>query len=188
MTSIARPFTVIASLVCLNAGCGSTHASAPVTTMGESDPYLWQVPTTGAVRVRPEVCHAVPENVPEEKSLDESSLVTFLEHQGFQTSVVHERPDLSYVDVKSQGDEPIRLRVAILPDRFAAGQDLHRALLEHGTGAWGVHRGNLAVLAPVGPVRRAIDFAGRSKLVCWGVFTLAAHDDAYVVPGGYMEF
>jgi hypothetical protein len=51
-----------------------------------------------------------------------------------------------------------------------------------------VHRGNLAVLAPIGSMDQILEFAGRTKLACWGVLTVAARDDDFVVPGGYMEF
>ena len=81
----------------------------------------------------------------------------------------------------------MRLRVAILPDAPAAGRDLHEAILQHGTGSWGVHRGNLAVLAPIGDPDEIVSFAAKTKLACWGVLTLAGRDDSFVTPGGYFE-
>ena len=86
------------------------------------------------------------------------------------------------------GDRPVRLRVAILNDAQAAGADLHKAILDHGSGSWGVHRSNLAVLGPIGNVDQIMELAGRTKLACWGVLTVAGRDAAFVIPGGYMEF
>jgi hypothetical protein len=60
-------------------------------------------------------------------------------------------------------------------------------LLEHGSGAWGVHRSNLAVLGPAGSHADDVTFAAKTKLACWGVFTIAGRDDTFVVPGGYTE-
>jgi hypothetical protein len=154
----------------------------------ENDPYLQRTEVEGRVRIRPEVCRNVPENAPEERRLDEGSLISFLERQGFKTSTERARADLVYVDVRSAEEEPVRLRVAILDDAEAAGQNLHRALLEHGPGAWGVHRSNLAVLSAQGTGRQAVTFAGRTKLACWGVLTIADRNEAFVIPGGYMEF
>jgi len=68
-----------------------------------------------------------------------------------------------------------------------AGSELHEALLQHGEGAWGVHRSNLAALIPTGPYTEALAFAAKTKLACWGVFTAAGTDDTFVVPGGYFE-
>ena len=53
--------------------------------------------------------------------------------------------------------------------------------------SWGVHRSNLAVLGPAGDPSDTITFAAVTKLACWGVFTIAETDDAFVVPGGYTE-
>jgi hypothetical protein len=58
---------------------------------------------------------------------------------------------------------------------------------QRGPGAWGVHRSNLAVLGPGGADEEDLAFAARTKLACWGTFTLQAGNDAVVVPGGYME-
>jgi len=71
--------------------------------------------------------------------LDENALASFLQRQGFQTSLIRARADLVYLDVtNSGGDRPVRLRVAILNDPQAAGADLHKAILDHGSGSWGV--------------------------------------------------
>ena len=61
------------------------------------------------------------------------------------------------------------------------------SLLQHGPGWWGVRRANLAVLAPKTSLHDAAAFALKFKLVCWGMFTIAGNDDAYVVPGPYAE-
>ena len=186
MMTPARLATLTFAVVAL--GCAQRLPGPYLVPPVDNDPYLQRMEPEGNVRLRPEVCRSVPENAPDERKLDESSLVAFLERQGFKTSTERARADLVYVDVRSAEDEPVRLRVAILDDAEAAGQNLHRALLEHGPGAWGFHRSNLAALATVGAARQAVIFAGRTKLACWGVFTIADKSESFVIPGGYMEF
>src|SRR5205823_3175455 len=117
----------------------------------------------------------------------EGELVRFLTAHGYESKTVRARSDLVYVDVLNAGDHPVRLRVAILPDPPAAGKELHQAILQHGEGSWGVHRSNLAVLAPIGEPSEVVAFAVKTKLACWGVLTMAGLDDTFVVPGGYLE-
>ncbi|MGD0676373.1 MAG: hypothetical protein ABSC94_13220 [Polyangiaceae bacterium] len=174
--------------VFLAASCAHPLPGPYLVAPEEGDPTLQRAGTDGSVRIRPEVCRNVAENTPDERHLDETSIVAFLERQGYKTATERVRSDLVYVDVRGAEEEPVRLRVAILEDAGAAGQNLHRALIEHGAGAWGVHRSNLAVLAPPSTARHAVNFAGRTKLACWGVLTIAAGADAFVIPGGYMEF
>jgi hypothetical protein len=183
-------FALAATLLSHAAGCDhGTPAAAYMTTPGGAQHYVQGPPELGAVRLRPDVCQGVPENAPDRARLDHDALVQFLQRQGLRTTIVRARADLVYVDVDDGGGgAPLRLRVAILDDALAAGQDLHRAILEHGPGSWGVHRSNLAVLAPIGSVDQILEFAARTKLACWGVLTVASRDDDFVVPGGYMEF
>jgi hypothetical protein len=176
-------------------GCAENGPNTPtpvatyLTTPGGGGQYLKDSMALGEAHLRPNVCDGVAENKPEKTTLDEKALSGFLERQGLQTTAVRERSDLVYLDVTNAGgDKPVRLRVAILADSHAAGADLHKALLEHGMGAWGVHRGNLAILGPIGSVDQIVEFTGRTKLACWGVLTVAGRDDDFVIPGGYMEF
>lgn len=174
-----------AAAACSETGPMAAHLSTP----GGGGQYVTGSMEPGEARLRPEVCEGVAENRPEKSALDEKALASFLERQGLQTTMVRERPDLVYVDVSNAGsDKPVRLRVAVLADSHAAAADLHKALLEHGSGSWGVHRGNLAVLAPIGSMDQIVEFAGKYKLACWGVLTVSGRDDDFVVPGGYMEF
>jgi hypothetical protein len=125
---------------------------------------------------------------PEYTILDEGSLMRFLQARGYELRRVRARSDLVYVDVmNSGGQQPVRLRVAVLPNAQAAGRDLHEALLEHGPGSWGVHRSNLAVLAPIGSPEQVVAFATKTQLACWGVLTTAGRDDTFVITGGYTE-
>jgi hypothetical protein len=39
----------------------------------------------------------------------------------------------------------------------------------------------------VGDPEDDIAFAARTKLACWGVFTVTGLDDAFVIPGAYTE-
>jgi hypothetical protein len=184
-----RCTAAICAALPLLAGCASEPASAYLTTPAGGAAYATGSYDMDHVRLKPELCRDVPENKPEEGMLDEGALVTFLQRMGFHTSVVRARSDLTFVDVlDAGGDQPVRLRVAILPTPHAAGNDLHNALLAHGPGSWGVHRGNLAVLAPIGSMGQVLELAGKTKLACWGVLTVAARDDDFVVPGGYLEF
>lgn len=167
---------------------GGTIPYAYLTTPGGGRQYVTGSLEPGSARLKPEVCRDTPENKPETATLDAGDLASFLERQGLHTSVVRARPDLAYVDLTGLGTQPVRLRVAILPSASDAGSDLHHAILQHGPGSWGVHRSNLAVLAPIGSMDQIFELAGRTKLACWGVLTVAALDDDFVVPGGYMEF
>lgn len=170
-------------------GCGGNAIPyAYLTTPGGGGQYVTGPLEPGTARLKPEVCRDAPENKPETGTLDAGDLVSFLERQGLHTSVIRARPDLVYVDLGGVGTQPVRLRVAILPTASDAGSDLHHAILQHGPGSWGVHRSNLAVLAPIGSMDQIVELAGRTKLACWGVLTVAGLDDDFVVPGGYMEF
>lgn len=141
----------------------------------------------GSVRLRPSVCADLPTQQ-EFKPLDADDFARFLKSQGFEVRVTRARLDLAYVDLTHAGSEaPVRFRVAVLADAGAAGRDLHVALLQHGQGSWGVHRSNLAVLAPQGSYDDVVAFASRTKLACWGVLTLTGLDDTFVIPGGYAE-
>ena len=189
-TSSRLALAVVALATVATTACGeSPPPNAYMTTPGGGDRYARSSLSLGEARLRPEVCSGVQENKPDQTRLDENALAAFLQRQGFQTSLIRARSDLVYLDVTNTGgDRPVRLRVAVLNDAQAAGADLHKAILEHGQGSWGVHRSNLAVLGPIGNVDQIVEFAGRSKLACWGVLTVAGRDDDFVIPGGYMEF
>ena len=141
----------------------------------------------GTPRIRPEICQGA-DRKPVYEIRDVDDFVGFVQKQGFRTQVARPRIDLALVDVSGGVlTAPLRFRVAILPTPGKAGRELHDALLQHGEGAWGVRRANLAVLAPKAERASVLDFAVRSRLACWGVLTIAALDDAFVVPGGYLE-
>ena len=141
----------------------------------------------GAVRLKPEVCRGA-DLTPIARPLDADDFIAFVRSQGLETRVVRARHDLVFVDVLNAGTSaPVRFRVAILGSPGAAGHELHTALLQQGRGTWGLRRGNLAVLAPTGSPDDAVVMASKLRLVCWGVFMIAGHDDTFVVPGGYSE-
>ena len=141
----------------------------------------------GSVRLVPAACKG-SDLQQEYRTLGADDFVAFLASQGLESEVTRARGDLVYVDVKNAGTKsPLRFRVAILDSAGAAGRDLHVALLQHGEGRWGVHRGNLAVLGPEGSYDDIVAFAVRTKLACWGVLTVSGLDDTYVIPGGYAE-
>ncbi len=142
----------------------------------------------GKARLKPNVCDGV-DLKPEYGTLDEKSIIDFLKQHHFPIRVVPERSDLVYVELQlnPDRDEWVRLRVALLPSAPQAGFELHHAMLEHGPGSWGIHRGNVAVLVPKGELDDIVAMAVKTKLACWGVLTVAGRDDAFVIPGGYRE-
>jgi hypothetical protein len=175
----------------LVASCGA----GPLATEGGPDAAKLVVgfdgeptgPSLDGMRLRPEVCKGEDLKPPYE-TLDERDLVRFLQRQNLDVRTTGARSDLVYLTVTGHPlRRPVRLRVAMLPTAEEAGAELHRALLQHGSGYWGVRRANLAVLAPPDALSEVIRFAGRTKLACWGTLTVTGLDDVYVVPGGYHE-
>ncbi len=137
------------------------------------------------LRVEEAVCRE-DDLTPEKNPLTISDLKKYFTSRSIPFSVNPERDDLHLFDVEVDG-EKAQLRVATLGSAHEAGRHLHQALLEHGKGYWGVHRGNLAILAPSGSPEEGIGFASKSGLLCWGVYTQAGRDDSFAVPGGYFE-
>lgn len=154
-----------------------------LTPENGADPSL----TLGEFKVGPETCQGIDTH-PVTQKLSPDDLTRFLAaHGAGSVSPKLARSNLYWFDFPSSEKSFVRLRLAVLEDAKGATRDLHDALLQHGPGWWGVHRSNLAVLAPKASLREAMAFAIKHKLVCWGVFTYAGNDDAYVVPGPYAE-
>jgi hypothetical protein len=146
-----------------------------------------EVSPTGTLRLKGGICKDFSLE-PETGTLSADAVIAFLKQRGLTLRVVNERPDLVYVEVEVESGKSVRLRVAILENSEKAGEDLHQAMIQQGRGSWGVHRGNIAILAPVGHMDDIVTFAAaRTKLACWGVLTVELGDDAIVVPGGYLE-
>jgi len=164
----------------------ATGAVSMGTGGGSAEANVDGTISPGYMRLKPAACQGEPLK-PDYSPLNEGALVRFLTAHGYESRTVRARSDLVYVDVMNAGDHPVRLRVAILNDAPAAGTELHEAILQHGPGSWGVHRSNLAVLAPIGDPDEVVTFAVKTKLACWGVLTMAGLDDTFVVPGGYFE-
>jgi hypothetical protein len=180
------------SVLVLATGCGSS-AYLKMTDGSNWESYA-QHRDGGApndeldqLRFKEGLCGGEPMK-PERAKLAVGDVIAFLKRQNLDVRVERPRADLVYAVVNGAGTSgPVRLRIAILDDAEAAGLELHEAILEHGQGSWGVHRSNLAVLGPIGDHRDDIVFAAKTKLACWGVFTIAGRDDSFVVPGGYLE-
>lgn len=145
----------------------------------------------GQFKLAPETCTGMDLTFAKD-DLDQEDLNRFFAAVKINVKPKRARDDLWWYEIEDRDDEgdgsTLRLRLAVLKDRYAASKDLHDALLQHGPGWWGVRRGNLALLAPKANLRQALQFAVKHKLVCWGMFTYAGADDAYVVSGGYSEF
>jgi hypothetical protein len=176
---VSRLCGAAAALVGLMSCAGSTRLAFT------GDPSVEESSRLGQARYRPQVCEGL-DLTPENSQLTVDALKRHLDGKGLSYKVRVERPDLHLVDVVVQGTT-VELRVATLEDRAAAGRHLHLALLEHGGGFWGVHRGNLAVLGPPGSVNDVLAFGASTGLACFGVLTVAGRDDTFVVPGGYFE-
>jgi hypothetical protein len=162
----------------------SGDASSYVEGTGGKSGHL----APGEMRFRRDICKDVDLRVDYRSNLDENALADFLQTQGFKTTPERARNDLVYLDVEiPNSSERVRLRVAILKTPQEAARELHDAVLDHGEGSWGIHRGNLAVLAPIADTSDAVSFAVKTKLACWGVFVMAGRDDSFVVPGAYTE-
>lgn len=154
------------------------------TPEGEADPSI----TLGEFKIKAEVCKDLDTH-PASQALTPDDLTRFFESRGVKITPKKARGNLYWYDFPNgkEGDGFVRLRLAVMNDAAGAANDLHNALLEHGPGWWGVRRSNLAVLAPKAGLSEALAFAIQNKLVCWGIFTYAGNDDAYVVSGPYSE-
>lgn len=154
------------------------------TPEGDNDPSI----TLGAFKFAPNVCQGIDAHA-QTAALTPEDLVRFLDKQGVKVQPIQARPDLFWFDIPNgqENNGKLRLRLAILPSPALAAKDLHDALLDHGPGWWGARRSNLALLMPKAGLSEALAFAIKYKLPCWGIFTYAGRDDAYVVPGPYSE-
>jgi hypothetical protein len=139
--------------------------------------------------INDEACAGVVTNV-ELHPLAQDDLARHLAQIGSPPVEIKARGNLYWFDFP--GSDPddgdtVRLRLAVLNDASEAADELHKSLLEHGPGWWGLRRSNLSVLAPKAGLTEAIAFVLKYKLACWGMVSYADLDDVYVVPGPYME-
>ncbi len=158
-----------------------------VTPENEAGPSI----TLGQFKIKPDICKGIDTH-PISQVLAPDDLSRFMETQGATIQPKKARGNLYWFDFPTKDKEDgskafVRLRLAVLETADGATKDLHSSLLLHGPGWWGVRRSNLAVLAPKADLDEALGFAIKFKLVCWGVFTYAGNDDAYVVPGPYSQ-
>jgi hypothetical protein len=156
-----------------------------LTPENQPDPVI----AFNAFKIAPSACDKVDTHSVTSK-LNQEDFSRFLETQGLKIEPRKARDNLYWYDFPNGGEAGknfVRLRLAVLEDAPHASADLHQSVLEHGPGWWGVRRSNLAVLAPKTSLREALAFGLKHKLVCWGVFTYAGLDDAYVVTGPYGE-
>jgi hypothetical protein len=154
-----------------------------LTPEGDADPSV----TLGEFKFAPNVCQGIDVHA-QTAPLTVDDLARYLEAQGAKMAPLKARPDLYWFDFPN-GEEngKLRVRVAVLNSPALAAKDLHDSLLDHGPGWWGLRRSNLAVLMPKTDLDEALAFTVKYKLMCWGIFTYAGRDDAYVVPGPYSE-
>jgi hypothetical protein len=173
---------------CMGASFGMPPGADVHQYIAESEAGL----DPGSFRFKPGLCDGY-DLKPEHSVLSEASFVRFLQSQQFEVRVEQQQVEeaareLHYVFVKIPGvPQTVPLRVAVLPSADDAGRSLYEAVLRRGTGAWGVHRANVAVLGPTGSTADDVALAALTKMACWGTFTMAGTDDAFVVPGAYAE-
>jgi hypothetical protein len=187
MKSVVTTFRWVLAGALAVAGCGGYRL--PATEGVDGWAQVEHGRSLGAMRLKPDVCAGMDAR-PDYATLDAQSLIAFLKARGLPTRLEKaERTDLFVIEtqINPDRDEWVRLRVAVLQSAIPAGQELHKAILAHGPGWWGVHRSNLSVLAPRGDLESILAFVGKTKLACWGVLTVAGADDDFVVPGGYRE-
>jgi hypothetical protein len=168
--------------------CGCGGHLLPATEGVNGRAYVDGGGTLESMRLKPQVCADV-DMKPDYATLDERSLEAFIKARGLPARIVKARSDLVYVELQLNPDKDtwVRMRVATLQSPPQAAEELHKGILEHGPGWWGVHRANLAVLVWDGSVDDILAFNVKTKLACWGVLTIAGRDDVFVVPGGYRE-
>jgi hypothetical protein len=191
---LAPSLLVVIGLACL-AGCRGIDADVQYpddlpspdnqlqTPEGENDPSV----TLGAFKFAPSICQGIDVHA-QTAPLTPDDFAVFLEKQGTKVTPVAARPDLYWFDFPNGQDKGrVRARLAILTSSALAAKDLHDSVLDHGPGWWGLRRSNLALLMPKADLDEALAFTIKHKLMCWGIFTYAGRDDAYVVPGPYSE-
>ncbi len=197
MTKIVS-LAVVAQLACSLTGCIGLDAGSAYPSYSSGDVRkLLLTPenatgpsiTLGSFVIRQEACEGVDTNV-ELNPLAQDDLSRHLQAVGAPPAQIKARGNLFWFDFP--GSDPddgdrVRLRLAVLGDAKEAADELHKALLEHGPGWWGLRRSNISVLAPKAGTAEAMAFALRYKLACWGMISMADLDDVYVVPGPYME-
>jgi hypothetical protein len=142
------------------------------------------------VKVSPKTCEGV-NTATVTAALAHDDLARFLRQQNVAEQItIKARGNLFWYDFPGtdpEAGDTVRLRVAVLADAKEAANELHKSLLEHGPGWWGLRRANLSILAPKAGLSEALAFVLKYKLACWGMFQMADADDVYVVPGPYME-
>ncbi len=186
-----RTRTVFVVTLAALPACSSKPSQMPVSE--HWDQYVQPFGVAGrGFALRPNVCEGFDLH-PDYATLNEANLIRFLQQQHYAVQVERQQvdpkqPPLTFLFVGVPGaTQTIPLRVAILPTPDDAGASLYDGLITRGRGFWGVRRGNLAVLGPIGSRDEDLEFAAKSKLACWGTLAYADGDDIVVVSGGYAE-
>lgn len=171
-------------------GAGETTFTATQDTDLErfiEEPPVDGGPGPGNLRFKPEVCQGIDLH-PARDYLGVDDLTSFLESRSIPYSKRPLRPNLVIVKIQAKNAKDLELRVAILDSAVDAASELDDALLEHGQGSWGLHRGNLSVLGPIGSVEDIIGVTATTGLACWGSLLIEGRDDTFAIGGGYIEF
>ncbi|MEM1031861.1 MAG: hypothetical protein AAGN82_16040 [Myxococcota bacterium] len=193
---LPRVFCVGAGAIALSGCYGLASDASYPDVDGEAvegslfSPELHDDPSVAfdGLLIRDDVCGDLAYGT-ETRALAQDALARFLAgSRGGEARQVKARGNLYWFEFPGpEDDPPLRLRLAVLGDPEEAADELHRALLDHGPGWWGLRRSNLSILAPKASLEEAVHFAVDHKLVCWGMMSYAGLDDVYVIPGPYME-
>lgn len=189
---------LVAALAPLSMGCYGIEAGSDypdyssskvrkllLTPENDTSPSI----SLGGFVIRDEACEGVDTRV-ELDQIAQDDMSRHLERIGAPPVQIKARGNLYWFDFP--GTDPddgdvVRLRLAVLGDAKEAADELHKSLLEHGPGWWGLRRSNISVLAPKAGLTEAVAFALKYKLACWGMISYTDRDDVNVVPGPYME-
>ena len=193
-----RKLLLVAAAALATSGCYGLDAGSSYPDYPDEDvephllsPELQSDPSVSlnGVIIRDELCDGLDAST-ETRPLTQDDLSRFLEKAGIPPVEAKARGNLYWFDFP--GDDPdagevVRLRLAVLEDAKQAADELHKSLLDHGPGWWGLRRSNLSILAPKASLSDALAFVVKHKLACWGMMSYTGLDDVYVVPGPYME-
>jgi len=154
-----------------------------LTPENQPDPSI----SLGSFKVAGPACQGIDTH-PIKSKLTQDDFTRFLEAQQIPKPPVKARGNLYWYDFPGdKAEDSVRLRLAVLDTPEEAADELHKSLLDHGPGWWGIRRSNLAILAPRGGLAAAVAFALKYKLPCWGIMSVTHVDDVYVIPGPYTE-
>ena len=174
----------------LLAGCAADPANAYLTTPSGGGSYATGSYDMDHARIKPELCRDMPENKPDRGHDRRGGARRLPAAAGFRPSSIPARGPTSSSSTSSTRAAPspcaCASRSSPAGTTRATTCTTPCSPMSSGRGASTArtrrprpHRGSMGQI---------LELAGKTKLACWGVLTVAARDDNFVVPGGYLEF